>query len=682
MDDSKSFEDLEGLASRYKNLTREQFAEEAVKIATRQLLASTDFKAPRMKRLAKYWELYDGKTGKKLRQLFNVPIPVFSGMIDTLNALHNSPIQLSFKEGEASDYFKVQKINAAFRMETMNTDSSSKWDGKLRMLRKHAIMNGVAIPKIYAESDPEYRSVFDVVNLKNFHFQPRGGLDLENHLFAGEENIEVTQSEIVERAVQGLYDKKQVTALLQRTANNDYLPVPDNQEASVKLSRFKPLGLDPDKSSYVGQHVYNLCQWVMEMDGKRWLLVFHPWTQTWVRFDKWDELAVAGRYSWTPYTTHEDDENLLSKSDADDLYPAADAIIAMFNQELTNREKKNFGARAFDKDMFPDVRKLDEAMHRPDALVSADTKGGTRRIAEGIYKFEVADLNGTVNLIDWMTSSVGRNVGATDLSMGSTQEVSKKASVSFAEQKSVSKRIGWASEPFQQMMAQIGKRYVDGLKMHMPSKLAVRVLGEDGWDWDEITRLDLDLKKDVDVLIVSTDKQIQDSEMKKEKRKEALAAIGADPLLAPQVNPKWRAEEILRSVGEYDDTDLASATDLKTYSDKKALAKASEAIQVILNGKKPMQWYGANIAFIQRIVDFANDRRSTLGAKFDVLLEYAMSHKDIARQNLERKVAEDMNTQTQMQPQAVAEQRPQEAVNPGVSGGMSRAMQVAEQMTS
>jgi len=38
--------------------------------------------------------------------------------------------------------------------------------------------------------------------------------------------------------------------------------------------------------------------------------------------------------------THEDDENFLSKSYADDLYPSSDAIVAMFNQELTNREKE------------------------------------------------------------------------------------------------------------------------------------------------------------------------------------------------------------------------------------------------------------------------------------------------------------------------------------------------------
>src|SRR5262249_15191661 len=158
-----------------------------------------------------------------------------------------------------------------------------------------------------------------------------------------------------------------------------------------------------------------------------------------------------------------------------------------------------------------------EAMHRPDALVPADTKGGTRRISEGVYEFKVGELNGTVNLIDWITSTLGRNTGATDLSQGSVQEVSKKASVTFAEQRSVSKRISWAAQPFQTMMADLGKRYLYSLKDHMPARMAIRLLGESGWDWDEITRLELDTAKDVDVLIESTDKQAQESELKKEK---------------------------------------------------------------------------------------------------------------------------------------------------------------------
>lgn len=665
--------DLSELGSKYKTLSKAQLADEAVTIAMRQIMASTEFKRPRIERLSKYWELYDGKVQKKLRQLFNVPIPVFPGMIDTLNAQYDTPIQLTFKEGDAADYFKVQKINGAFQMEIMNSAQNSKWDSKLRIARKHAIINGRAILEYTAASDPEYYSELNVINLKNFNFQPKGGLYLENHLFAGTEDVEKTKAELESGAVIGLYDKEQVRKLVTLCADTHYLPE-NNHDYATKLSRFKPLGLNPDNHSYVGQAVYKLASHVVEIDGKRYYILFHPWSKTWLRFERWSEMNSSDLYPWVTYATHEDDENFLSKSYGDDLYAAADAIVAMFNQELTNREKRNFGARAYDKDMFTDVRKLDEAQHRPDALVPADTKGGTRRISEGVYKFEVADLGGTVDLVNFITDSLGRNTGATDLAMGGVQEVSKKASVTFAEQKSVSKRVGWASQPFQDMMADLGKRYIYGLKDHMPSKMAIRLMGEGGWDWDEISRLDLNTKKDVDVMIVSTDQQVQDSEMKAKRRAEALALV--DPNF---VNPQKRNEEILRSIGDYRDEEVAEFLDVKTYSDRKALAKAAEAIQMVLRNQKPELWYGANIAFIQKIKDFADDKRSTLKDKYETLIEYAMQHTEIVKQNIERKVADQALVMGQQQMQNAAMQPPEsEAENPGMSGGMSRAMSIAD----
>lgn len=670
-------------SSRFNAMGKKQLAEEAVVIATHQILACSEFKKPRMARLAKYERLYNNDVSKRLRQLFNVPIPVFAGMIDTLNAQYDTPIIMTFKEGDASDYFKVEKINAMFQMEIMNTAQNSKWDSKLSMMRKHAIMTGRGIGEYNVYSDPEYKSELNVINLKNFNFQPRGGLYLENHLFAGTEDVEKTRSELIDGARAGIYDKEQVQKLLRLGGDSDYLP-DNNLDRAEKLSRFKPLGLNPDNNSYVGQQVYKLANHVLQINGQRYYLCFEPWTNTWVTFDKWKDLNHSELYPWVTFATHEDDENFLSKSYADDLYPSADAIVAMFNQELTNREKRNFGARAYDKDMFTDVRKLDEAMHRPDALVPADTKGGTRRISEGVFEFKTGELQGTVNLIDWITGSLGRNTGATDLAMGGVQNVSKKASVTFAEQKSVSKRIGWGAKPFQDMMGDLGKRYIYGLKEHMPAKRAVRILGETGWDWDEITRMDLNTAKDVDVLIVSSDQQMQDSEMKAQRRKEALGLIGADPTLAGTVNPKKRAEAILQSIGEYEMAEVSEFLDVQNYEDRKAMAKASECIQLILRGKTPDQWHGANVAFIQKIVDFASDKRATLKDKFDVLMEYAMSHSEIAKQNIERKVTEKSLLPQPADPNALAggaTGAPAPAMpqgNENMSAGMSRALNMAE----
>lgn len=676
---TKAEDALADLDSKSKTLTHSQMAEEAVRVATQQLMASTEFKKPRLERLSKYWELYDGKVPKKLRQLFNVAIPVFPGMVDTLNAQYDSPVQITFREGDPGDYFKVKKINAAFQMEVMSTAQNSKWDSKFTMLRKHAIINGIAIPKYTATSDPEYKSSLDVVNLKNFHFQPRGGLYIENHLFAGEEEIEYTKSELKAGVANGYYDKKQVETLIQNCSDSVYLPQ-GRQDMGERLSRFKPLGLTPDSNSYVGQAIYKCAQFILEIDGTRWLLVWHPWSQTWLRFEKYKDISSSELYPWRPFTTHEDDENLLSKSFGDDLYAASDSIVAMFNQELTNREKQNFGARAYDKDMFPDVRKLDDAMHRPDALVPADTKGGSRKISEGVYRFEVGNLNGTVNLIDWITGTLGRNTGATDMAQGSVAEVSKKASVAFAEQKAVSKRIGWGSKPFQTMLADVGKLYVYGLRDHMPSSMAIRLMGENGWDWDTISRLDLSTTKDIDVLISSTAEKAQESELRSTKRETALTAITADPNLAQIVNPKKRVEETLR-LGEFDDNEIAEFLDVKTYSDKTSIAKASESIQMILRNKKPDLWHGATSAFMQKIVDYATDKQSTLKEKFDVLIDYAMAHEEIVMRNIERKVAEDMRVASAMQavqpqadPMATKKIAP---TGPSLPPGVSRAMNIA-----
>ena len=671
----QKYYDLQGLDNKFMNMPRSQIADEAVNIATKQLLASTDFKKPRLARINKFWELYDGKTTKKLRQLFNIPIPVFAGMIDTLNAQYDTPIQIKFGEGDSADYFKVEKINGAFRKENTNTAENSKWDSKLRTMRKHAIMTGVGVGRYDVSSDPEYTSSISNVPLKYFHFQPRGGKDLERHLFAGQEGVEKTKSDLIQGGTSGVYNREQIYKLITTAERSDYLP-DSSTDLATKLSRFKPLGLDPDNNSYVGESVFKLCEWILRINGERYYLCFDPWTKIWIRFEKWKEMCSSGLYPWVSFATHDDDENFLSKSYGDDLYVAADAIVGMFNQEMTNREKRNNGARAFDKDMFTDVRKLDEAMHRPDGLVPADTKGGTRRISEGVYEFKVGELGGTVNLIDWITGSLGRNTGANELSMGEVQNANKKASVTFAEQKSVSKRLSWASAPFQEMMSALAKRYVWGLKDHMPSKMAIKMLGSNGWDWDQITRLDLNTTKDVDIIITSTEKQVIDNEIKSKKRADALTSIGADPSLVGNTNPQWRIEQILKNA-EFSDVEIAVAMDTKNFADKKALAHAAESIQLILQGQKPALWFGATIAFMQKITDFAADNRATLKDKYDALLQYAMAHKEIVMANIERKVQEEAIALRNQPVAPVTTPGIDKTQNPGMSGGMSKALNMA-----
>lgn len=626
-----------------KALPLAQLAEEAVKRAHYIVANCETFKQPRLKRIQMYRDLYAGKVPPKFRQPFNVVLPVFSGAIDTLQAGLNDDLALDLGEQHPADYIAVKKLNALWEMEATSVAPTAKFAMKARQDRANAIMSGRGFMMNYAVSKPEYHNCFEIFELEDAIFQPRGGGHLENHLYAGRQNITRTESQLKS----GPYDQTQVKKLLSFGGKSDFSPDDANDTIKASLGKFKAAGLSPESVDYTGEPVYKLVEISLTLHGTRYNLVFSPWYNVWVRFDKLSSIFSADLYPVVSWATHEDNKNFVSKSFADDLYGVADAVHTLFNQELTNREKSNFNARAYDREMFPDVAKLDLAQSRPDALVPVDTKGGTRRIADGMYTFETAQLSGTINLMDWMNQEAGRDVGVTDLSQGGVQNVSKKATVVFAEQQNISKRLLLRSSPYTEAMGEIGKLFIQGAKDHLPAKKAIKLLGSDGQGWEEITRMDLDLYSDVSVRIISSTQEMRNSQLKKEARLKTLSDISADPNQAAQVNPRWLVEEKLRSGGEYKDHEIAVGMDTKNYGNKEEVSYAYRAIQEVIDGDKPEMFYGATTLFMQIIVDFASNNRNSLKGKYKTLFDFANAHAQIAQENMARKAKQDIAQQQQ-----------------------------------
>ena len=76
-----------------------------------------------MTQIAIYERLYNNDIPPKLRQLFNVPIPVFPGMVDSLLAQFNDEIQLKFKSKNPSQYLIEPKIQSLWETETSSTSA-------------------------------------------------------------------------------------------------------------------------------------------------------------------------------------------------------------------------------------------------------------------------------------------------------------------------------------------------------------------------------------------------------------------------------------------------------------------------------------------------------------------------------------------------------------------------------
>jgi hypothetical protein len=596
------------------------------------------FKQPRLDRIALYRDLYAGKVKKKFRQPFNVTLPVFSGAMDTLAADFNDDLAVDITEVEPADYLAVRKIDALWNQETTSVAPNAKFAYKTRTDRFNALFSGRGFMMNYAQSKPTYRNNFETFELEDAIFLPQGGGIWPMHQAAGRQNVIRSASELRS----GDYDQTQVRKLIQYASGQDFHPSGD-EHTKNELAKFKAMGLSPESNTYVGEALFRLVELRLTIDGKRWYLLFSPYYNVWVRFAPFSEMFSADIDPWVSWATHEDNKNFLSKSFADDLYGVADAVHTLFNQELINREKQNLNARAYDKEMFPDVAKLDQAQYRPDALVPFDSKGGSRKIGEGLYSFETPQLSGTINLIDWMNETTGRSIGVTDLSQGGVQNVSKKASVVFAEQQSISKRLLLRSSSYTEAMGEIAKIFVQGAKDHLPAKLAIKRLGVEGEAWEPvIRRVDLDLYGDIDIKITSSAVEMRNSQLKKQARKEVLDTVSADPVQAAQVNPRWLVEQKLRSVAEFDDAEIGVAMDTKNYGNKEEVAYAHKGIQAILEGEQPDTFYGATTLFMQIVYDYAVNNRVSLGdRKFHQLLDYQMAHADIVQENMQRKAQQE-----------------------------------------
>lgn len=579
-----------------------------VQIACLLLNDSQTYKQNRMNRIGLYERLYNNELPRKERQLFNICLPIFGGFEDALQANLTDPVKLQFQETNPQDYLIIPKIQAQFDNERDGLLPNQMWNSKARDLMHDALLSGRAIAKNYAESDPEYRNVFETVNYTNFHCQPLGGAYLENHLFVGEEGIYMTLEDIVSNPA---FPKKQRDKIANFSYTDEWWQTVE-QTYGTHFSRFKSMYLNVNANTFSGSKTLYLAQFIITRRGVRYFVLFDPISKNWLQIEKLSDLTGSDLYPYKSAATHQDSQNFWSKGFSDDIFSVAVVVSTLLNQELTNREKSNFNARAYDPSMFTDEAKLDAAQYIPDRLVPFDSQGGTRKIQDGIYSFTTPQLQGTIDLVGWMQGNLGGLIGMSDLSGASGPQKGKgkqNATVQIAQQQQVAKRIGFRAESFKEMFGQLGESYIQGLKEFMPAKLAVKLIGEDGYTEEtELKRIEMSRTSTIGVKVLSTSAEDADNQAKTNKRIQALTMLAADP----NVNSQWRTEQTLKTVGGFDDQEIKMAMDVQTYGSKKQIAHASKAIQELLRGKMPKIYYNAEVVFLQYIQDYMTENENRL----------------------------------------------------------------------
>ena len=347
-----------------------------------------------------------------------------------------------------------------------------------------------------------------------------------------------------------------------------------------------------------------------------------------------EDIFPDGLYPYLSWATNEHPDIFWSKAPADDARPVAKNINTFLNQELYNRQKRNYGQRGYDASMFPNLSAL--ADWRPDGLVPVDTKGGTRRISEGVYEFKVGDLNGTLDFVTWLEQFTGKQIGYTASSAGQSEK-DKKVGIFNGEIQQVEQLIGIKNKSYRDCLSQLGLLFKQGVCNNLTTEEAVKIMGAKGIEWDRITQEDLKFERELTIEPIGGISELQLKRAMDNEKFIVVEALSQNPNSG--VNPQWLSKQALILKG-FDEADVKDAFSSDTFAVKELMSEASQAEKDIVQGKNPPLNKGADSNFIQHIVDFATDTNDLSLDVYNKLMDYAMAHTEIAVENENRNMKE------------------------------------------
>lgn len=602
-----------------KNVTR---------MAMRQIPQSFNFKQPRMEECLMNEDLYHGQALPRLKGRFSVPLPTMGGYIDTLLSKTDESAMLAFSSDDKADYTAVDGAKRIVRKETGRR--SFRWDGKNRNQKKQAAFSGVGIGEFYTENEPKYRNIYNVVDYLDFGAEPMGGNDLQSHQHCGRINLFKSEFDLQEGADSGFYDADQVEKLIQSVSSDEKKTNEDTfKNKSDRMSRY---GLDIETHDYMGDNIFSLAWWGVTYKGVRYLATLDYKVGISVRVVTCE--SVTGDpmlWPWEAWHTHPDEFVFWSKAPADDIRPVAVAIDILFNQALDNRQKRNFGQRAFDSSIFPNPEELE---WRPDGLVEGTITKANGSLSQGIYEFQTPEVAGSIDMIGFMDQYLGTKTGITSDAQGESDET--KVGIYYGNLQQVADRLGLYNKSYGDYYESIGVRFLWGMQMFLDEETAMEMIGIDG---PEIAADIVDrIKPEWDVEVTGSQAEIKANAMKAEKRGGTLDKIMGNPVLMGRMNPDWVNRQLL-TLGDWDDDEIEDALDLSDAADSKMIGEAELAMQLIRDGKTPRVNRSATTTFVKHITRKAINTKFDKDPKkdeqiFQKMMTYVEMHMDIVQQNM------------------------------------------------
>lgn len=574
------------------------------------------------------------------------------GFISTILSKIDSPLLFKFVATHPADHRKA-KITNALRERDAELDN---WEFKDLLGKEQAILYGRAIYRYKASSEnKEYASTLDNVDVYDFLIDPNaGGLDLQKARYLGTYNIELSKQELERGRKDGLYIRDEVKALIEGAGNNNET----TQESTNKDNRYEQFKMTTDRELY-DPNIYKFWEWFTTYEGERYYLLLQETGGRAIRVEKLKDITDSDLFPFWSWAVFPSLTEFWTQSFADIAREVFMAQSVSINQMLDNAEQINKPQRAVDTSLVKDISEL------------KFKKSGIIRLKKGadpnkvLRILETPQIDTPLAVYEALENIIQLQTGVTGAIQGVAEE--DKVGIYEGNQAATSDRFNLLNKSYSNAYKQFAQLYLWGIKEHLNNRIAVKMIGPDGVEVENIKWNDIKPHNEFSIAIQSSSSDSASDLIDRRNKLTFLDKYAASGVINPQA-----AVEIEAEIAGFSPDEIKRLSDMDNSTNTEVMGEAYRDIEDIIQGKEVEPNMIADQYYMKIIFDYMKDKRENLTDKqFFALADYFEAIQPVVMRNMAFDIQSQMAQQGQLteqggvpninQPQREEQLPPQEA---------------------
>ncbi len=564
-----------------------------------------DFRRPATANWQANEDLLYAKKPKSLSKRSNIMIQLAHGFEDTLLAKVKNPPIVNFLPTEKADEQKARKVSALWQIESSAVNAD--WEYKDVLTKKLGITTGRAIFKIYSTAEP-YRHYLEPIDTYDFLIDPMaGGMDIERANYCGQDNIFKTKYDLENN---DSYDQAQVkeliAALPDPSASSNQTNQSIDNEYNEKRNRFATLGFDIERYNTQYEGIYKLVEWYTYIDGEKWYVLFSMDRKKIIKSMKLSEIITSYKegmqplYPFETWAYYPDIFNFWSPAPLDTVRELFILRNIVINQIIDNNEAKNKPMKSYDPNIYNKPGLLE---YSPDRLIPVKSGGDPEK---GLFIHTTPDLYNPKEMSDILEDLTGKITGVTAAASGAADDQNGKVGIYYGNQQEIAGRMSLFELSYTRCFIRLGCKYVNGLKEHLNERRAIKMIGSDGVEWDEISSDDL---SEFDITFTGGVTQAKNDAIKAKAKIDFMNGLMQNGNAAQLINLKFAIENGATAAGL--SADDAKRLVTKDNGNGKMISYAQRDIEKLLLIEKPNTPLRADTDYLNEILEFQYDNQLT-----------------------------------------------------------------------